>query len=57
MKQIEPDYGGEFTARPFSLTAEELGRLPVTMATEPIPVLAWVRSPASPMHVQGRALA
>ena len=30
----------EFTAPPFSLTAEELGRLPVTMTAEPIPVLA-----------------
>jgi hypothetical protein len=57
LKQVEPDYGEEFTARPFSLTAEELGRLPVTMATEPIPVLAWVRLPAIPTHVQGRALA
>lgn len=57
LKQVEPDYGPEFTSKPFSLTAEELGRLPVTMATEPIPVLAWVRSPAMPTHVQGRALA
>ena len=57
LEQIEPDYGSEYAARPFSLTAEELGRLPVTMATEPIPILAWVRSPAMPTHVQGRALA
>lgn len=56
LKQIEPEYE-EFSARPFSLTAEELGRLPVTMAAEPIPVLAWVRLPAMPTHVQGRALA
>ena len=57
LKQVEPDYGDEFTARPFSLTAEELGRLPVTMAPEPVPVLAWVRLPALPTHVQARALA
>lgn len=57
LKQVEPDYGDEFTARPFSLTAEELGGLPVTMATDPIAVLAWVRFPAMPSHVQGRALA
>lgn len=57
LKQIEPDHGDEFTARPFSLTTEELGRLPATIATEPIAVLAWVRSPAMPTHVQGRALA
>jgi hypothetical protein len=57
LEQVEPDYGDEYTARPFSLTTEELGRLPVTMATEPIPVLAWVRSPAVPTHVQGLALA
>lgn len=56
LRQIEPDYGDEFIARPFSLTEEELGRLPVTMATEPIPVLAWVRLPALSTHVQGRAV-
>jgi hypothetical protein len=57
LKQIEPDHGGQFVARPFSLTAEELDGLPVTMAVEPIAVLAWVRLPAMPTHVQGRALA
>lgn len=57
LKQVEPDYGEEFTSRPFSLTAEELGRMPATQAAEPIPVLAWVRLPAMPTHVQGRALA
>ncbi|WP_205750120.1 hypothetical protein [Cryobacterium sp. SO1] len=57
LKQVEPDYGDEFTPRPFSLTPEELGRLPATLATEPIPVLAWVRLPAVPAHIQGHALA
>ncbi|POH62936.1 hypothetical protein C3B61_14730 [Cryobacterium zongtaii] len=56
LKQVEPEYE-EFTARPFSLTAEELGRLPAIVVTEPILVLAWVRSPAMSAHVQGRALA
>lgn len=57
LKQVEPGYRAEFTARPLSLTAGELRRLPITMATEPFLVLAWVRSPAMPIHVQGRALA
>lgn len=57
LEQVEPEYGAEFTTRPFSLTAEELGRMPATMATDPIPVLAWVRFPVMPVHLQGRALA
>jgi hypothetical protein len=57
LEQVEPEHGAEFTARPYSLTAEELGRLPATMASEPIAVLAWVRFPPMPVHVQGRALA
>ena len=54
---VEPDYGRDFVPRPFSLTAGELGDLPVTMAKAPTPVLAWVRYPAIATRVQGVALA
>ena len=57
LKQVEPDSGGEFVVRPVSLTPHELGWLPVTMASGPMPVLAWVRYPAVATHVHGRALA
>ena len=55
LDQVEPDYGREFVPQPFSLTPGELGELPVTMAKEPTPVLAWVRYPATAARVQGRA--
>lgn len=57
LEQVEPADADEFRSRPFSLTAEELGKMPATLATEPISVLAWVRYPALPTHVRGRALA
>lgn len=57
LEQVEPEYGTEFAARPISLTAEELGRRPTTMAIDLIPVRAWVSFPAMPVHVQVRALA
>jgi hypothetical protein len=55
--QVEPDRGGEFVVRPYSLTPAELGGLPAVMAGEPTPVLAWVRYPATADHVRGLALA
>jgi hypothetical protein len=55
--QIEPDRGGEFVVRPYSLTPPELGGLPAAMAGEPTRVLAWVRDPATAHHVRGLALA
>lgn len=57
LEQVEPPDVDADRSRPFSLSGEELGRLPVTSATEPIPVLAWVRYPAVAVHVRGRALA
>ena len=54
---VEPDYGRDFVPTPFSLTAGELGDLPVTMAKAPTPVRAWVRYPAIATRVQGVALA
>jgi len=57
LEQVEPDYPEATLNRPFSLTAEELGRMPAIQATEPISVLAWVRYPKVASHVQGRALA
>jgi hypothetical protein len=55
--QVEPDRGGEFVVRPYSLTPAELGGLPAAMAGEPTHVLAWVRYPATADQVRGRALA
>jgi hypothetical protein len=55
--QVEPDRGGEFVVRPYSLTPAELGGLPAAMAGEPTHVLAWVRYPATADHVRGLALA
>ena len=55
--QVEPDRGGEFVVRPYSLTPPELGGLSVAMAGEPTHVLAWVRYPATADHVRGLALA
>ena len=55
--QVEPDRGGEFVVRPYSLTPAELGRLPAAMAGEPTHVLAWMRYPATADHVRGLALA
>ena len=55
--QVEPDRGGEFVVRPYSLTPAELGGLPAAMAGEPTHVLAWVRYPAAADHVRGLALA
>lgn len=57
LKPLEPDESDTERSRPYSLTAEELGRMPAKLAAEPIAVLAWVRYPATPMHVRGRALA
>ena len=57
LEQIEPSYGAEFVPRPFSLTSAELGGLRVTLASEPMPVRAWVRYPAIARHVHGLALA
>lgn len=55
--QVEPDRGGEFVARPYSLTHPELGGLPAAMAGEPTHVLAWVRYPAAADRVRALALA
>lgn len=55
--QVEPDYRTEFVPRPFSLTPDELGELPVTVAKDPTQVLAWVRYPAVAERVRGVALA
>ena len=55
--QVEPDHGGEFVVRPYSLTPAELGGLPAAMAGEPTHVLAWVRYPATADHVRGLARA
>ena len=55
--QVEPDYGSEFVPRPFSLTPDELGELPVTVAKGPTQVVAWVRYPAVAERVRGVALA
>ncbi|TFC01515.1 hypothetical protein E3O42_10405 [Cryobacterium adonitolivorans] len=55
--QVEPDHGGEFVVRPYSLTPPELGGLPAALAGEPKHVLAWVRYPAIARHVHGLALA
>ncbi|TFD91583.1 hypothetical protein E3T61_08975 [Cryobacterium lactosi] len=55
--QVEPDRGGEFVVRPYSLTPPELGELSVAMAGEPTRVLAWVRYPATADHVRALALA
>ncbi|MDJ0350867.1 hypothetical protein [Cryobacterium sp. PH29-G1] len=55
--QVEPDYRNEFVPRPFSLTPDELGELPVTVAKGPTQVLAWVRYPAVAERVRGVALA
>lgn len=57
LEQVEPPYGADFVARPFSLTPAELGGLPASMAGEPTHVLAWVRYPATADHVRGLALA
>ena len=43
--------------RPFSLTPDELGELPVTVAKDPTQVLVWVRYPAVAERVRGVALA
>jgi hypothetical protein len=55
--QVEPDHGGEFVVRPYSLTPPELGGLPATIAGDPKHVLAWVRYPAIANQVRGLALA
>ncbi|WP_133163814.1 hypothetical protein [Cryobacterium zongtaii] len=55
--QVEPDRGGEFVVRPYSLTPPELGGLSVAIAGEPTHVLAWVRYPAIADHVRALALA
>ena len=55
--QVEPDCRNEFVPRPFSLTPDELGELPVTVAKDPTQVLAWVRYPAVAERVRGVALA
>ena len=55
--QVEPDRGGEFVLRPYSLTAAELGGVPASMASEPTPVLAWVRYAPIAERVRGLALA
>lgn len=57
LEQVEPPTGAEFVARPFSLTPAELGGLSAILASEPMPVRAWVRYPAIASHVHGRALA
>jgi hypothetical protein len=57
LDQVEPGYVREFVPRPFSLTRDELGELPVTMAKAPTPVFAWVRYPAIATRVQGVAVA
>ncbi|WP_035880582.1 hypothetical protein [Cryobacterium sp. MLB-32] len=57
LKQIEPDRGGAFVLRPYSLTAAELGDLPAVLASAPAPVRAWVRYPATADQVHGLALA
>ena len=57
LQQVEPDHGNEFVLRPFSLTADERGELPVTVGTAPTPVLAWVRYPAVAVRVRGLARA
>lgn len=57
LEQVEPPYGAEFVARPFSLTPAELSGLPATLASEPMSVRAWVRYPAISRHVHGLALA
>lgn len=57
LAQVEPPAGAEFVARPFSLTSPELGGLPAILADEPTPVHAWVRYPATAIHVHGLALA
>ena len=55
--QVEPDHRGEFVLRPYSLTAAELGGVPASMASEPTPVLAWVRYAPIAERVRGLALA
>jgi hypothetical protein len=55
--QVEPPDPDPKWSRPFSLSAEELGKLPATLATEPLAVLARVRYPAMSVHVRGRAIA
>ena len=57
LQQVEPDRGGAFVLRPYSLTAAELGGLPAVLASAPTPVRAWVRYPATADQVQGLALA
>jgi hypothetical protein len=57
LKQVEPDFGAEFVVRPQSLTANELGWLPVKMAPEPMHVRVWVRYGDIAEQVHGLALA
>ena len=57
LKQVEPDRGGAFVLRPYSLTDSELGGLPAVLASAPTPVRAWVRYPATADQVRGLALA
>lgn len=56
-EQIEP--GGDGSPQPISLSLEERGGTgaPVTTASAPISVLAWVRYPQVSTHVTGHALA
>ncbi|MGO4785208.1 hypothetical protein ACEN2M_15550, partial [Cryobacterium sp. W22_MBD10_FK3] len=57
LAQVEPPTRAEFVVRPFSLTPPELRGLPAILADEPTPVHAWVRYPATAIHVYGLALA
>jgi hypothetical protein len=57
LDQVEPDHGGAFVVRPYSLTAAELGGLPAVLASTRTPVRVWVRYPASAEQVHGMALA
>lgn len=57
LQQVEPDRGGTFVLRPYSLTAAEVGGLPAVLASAPTPVRAWVRYPATADQVHGLARA
>ena len=56
---IEPAHADPNLPTPIGLTWEERGGAgePITVATEPISVLAWVRYPKISTHVDGHALA
>jgi hypothetical protein len=57
LDQVEPENAAAFWVRPYSLTDAELGGLPAVLASEPIPIRAWVRYPATAEQVHGLALA